>query len=561
MTITKILNSQTKTITFAAFLLFLSGLFSRFLGLLRDNLLANLFIKQETDIYFAAFLLPDFLYGILITGGIVAAFLPVFAENFKSGYSQARALTNNIFTIFFIALILISLILVIFAPVFVSIITPGFSESQQAMMIILTRIMCLSPVLLGISSIFSSILQYFNLFWAVALAPIFYNFGIIFGILFFAPIFGLKGLALGIILGAFLHLLIQIFPLSKKGFLPCFSFDFKSSFSSLKKILKLMIPRTIGAAAYNLNLIIITAIASTLSAGAISVFNFSNNLQYLPIGLIGVSFAMASFPLFSQIFVEKNKEKFSQTFSATFSRILFLIIPLSILIFLFRFQLVKLIFGFSFLGNGHFGLEQIKLTAASLGIFSFSLFAACLIPFLARVFYSIQNTKTPVKIAILSVFLNIIFCYFFIWLLNFPNFFQETIVSFLNLKNIKDISVIALPLALSISTIFQFFLLILTLKKKLKFLEFSEIYSSTKKILVASLLMAVLIYFVLNVFALFANANTAMGLFLQLLLASISALFSYFIFSYLLKLKEQKIICAFLKTQFKKSENTVRDSS
>ncbi|PIZ01221.1 murein biosynthesis integral membrane protein MurJ [bacterium (Candidatus Gribaldobacteria) CG_4_10_14_0_8_um_filter_33_9] len=539
MTITKILNSQTKTITFAAFLLFLSAFLSRLLGLLRDNLLANLFVKQETDIYFAAFLLPDFLYGILITGGIVAAFLPVFAENFKISHLQARALFNSIFTIFFIALILISLLLVIFAPQFVGIIAPGFSADQQALMVILTRIMCLSPVLLGVSSIFSSILQYFNLFWAVALAPLFYNFGIIFGILFLTPIFGLQGLGLGVILGAFLHLLIQIFPLSKIGFLPYFSFDFKPCFFSLKKFLKLMIPRTIGSIAYNLNLVIITAIASTLSAGAISVFNFSNNLQYIPVGLIGVSFATASFPLFSQIFIEKNKEKFSQIFFAIFSKILFLIIPLSVLIFLFRSQLVNLIFSASILEVSHFEQTQARLIAASLGVFSFSLFAACLMPFLIRVFFSIQNTKTPVKIALFTMLFNIILCYFFVWLLSFSNFFQSAIISFLHINNIKDISVIALPLALSFSAIFQFFLLILEIKKKLNFLKFSEIFSCFKKILIASLLMTVLCYFVLNVFVFTP--------FLQLILASLTALFSYFAFAHFLKLKETKIIFDFLK--------------
>lgn len=552
MAITKILNSQTKTITFAAFLLFSSALLSRFLGLLRDNFLANLFVKQETDIYFAAFLLPDLLYSILITGGIVSTFLPIFAENFKKSYAQARDLTNSIFTIFFIALVLISLLLVIFAPQLVNIIAPGFSKSQQSLMIILTRIMCLSPILLGISSIFSSILQYFNLFWTVALAPLFYNFGIIFGILFLAPIFGLKGLALGVIIGALLHFFIQIFPLSKIGFLPWFSFNFKPSLSSLKKILGLMIPRTIGLAAYNLNLIIITAIASTLSAGAISVFNFSNNLQYLPIGLIGVSFAVASFPLFSQFFAEKNKKKFSQTFSATFSKILFLIIPLSILIFLLRSQLVNFIFNASIVGDGHFDWTQKKLTAASLGIFSFSLFAACLTLFLARIFFSVQNTKTPVKIAILTMLFNVMLCYLFIWLLSFPNFLQDITISFLELKNIKDISVIALPLALSLSTIFQFFLLILKLKKKLKFLEFSEIHSSLKKILASGLLMAILAYSILNIFALFTDANTISGLFLQLLLTSLIAISFYFAATFSLKLEESKIIFAFLKTRFKK---------
>jgi len=548
--ISRVLNSKTKTVTFAAFLLALSGLFSRLLGLLRDNLLANLFPKSQTDIYFAAFRIPDFLYGILITGGIVAAFLPVFAESFKKSRFEAQALINNVLTFFLATLILISLVLAIFTPQLVGLIAPGFSENQKAETSILTRIMFLSPILLGASSIFSGILHYFSLFFAYALAPILYNLGIIFGILYFAPAFGLKGLAFGVVLGAFLHLLIQVPPFLKSGFTFRFSFDFKSG--PLKKILKLMAPRTIGQASYHINMIFITAIASTLSAGAISVFNFSNNLQYVPIGLIGIPFSTATFPLLSRIFAQGDKERFSKNFSSIFSQILFLIIPASCLIFLFRAHLVRLILGTSILGNGYFDWLQTRLTAASLGIFSFALFAACLVPFLARVFFSVQDTKTPVKIAIAAMILNIILCYSFVKILGSPNLFQKITVDFLRLGSIDDISVIGLPLALSVSVIFQFLLLILALKKKIEGLDFKGIYFSLIKVLLATFLMAIFTYFTLQFTALFLNTSKVIGLFLQTALAAVVGILSFILFSYLLKLKELKLICFSIVNQIKK---------
>jgi len=313
-----------------------------------------------------------------------------------------------------------------------------------------------------------------------------------------------------------------------------------------------MTPRIIGTAAYQINLIVITAIASTLSIGAISVFNFSNNLQHVPIGLIGISFATATFPLFSRVFAENDKEKFSKSFSSIFSQILFLIIPLSCLIFLFRAHLVRLILGTSILGEGYFGWFQTRLTAASLGIFSFSLFAACLVPFLARIFFSIQNTRTPVKIAVSSMVLNIILCFLFVWLLSFPNFFQKTTIDFLKLGNIKDISVIALPLALSISVIFEFFCLILSLKRKIKTLNFQGIYFSLRKILLATFLMAVFTYLTLQIAALSLNTAKVLGLFLQTTSAAIIGISSYILFSYLLKLKELKLIWSSILNQFKK---------
>ena len=193
---------------------------------------------------------------------------------------------------FLVLLIVISALLAIFAPYLIKFIIPGFSKENMDLAVSLTRIMFLSPILLGISSIFSGILHYFNKFLVYSLSPILYNLGIIIGILFFLPAFGLRGLAFGVILGAGLHWIIQIPAAKSSGYRYSFIFNFKNS--GLVKIFKLIIPRTVGSAAYHINLIVVTAIASTLTAGSITVFNFSNNLQYFPLGLIGISFALAS---------------------------------------------------------------------------------------------------------------------------------------------------------------------------------------------------------------------------------------------------------------------------
>lgn len=550
--ISRFLNSKTKTITFAAIVLASAGLLSRALGLLRDNLLANLLPKTQTDIYFAAFRIPDFVYGILITGGIVAAFLPVFSAEFKKSKKDAQILTNNVLTFFLIALIVICSILAIFTPYLIELLVPGFSAAQKAQTIILTRIMFFSPILLGISSIFSGILQYSSLFFAYSLTPIFYNIGIIFGIVFLLPLFDfdLRALAYGVVLGALLHLLIQIPPILKSGFHPRFSFNFRHL--GLQRIFKLMIPRTLGAGAFHLNLIVITAIASTLSPGSISIFNFSNNLQGMPIGLIGVSFATAAFPAFSRHFIQKEKEKFLEKFFSIFSQILFLIIPLSFLIFLLRAQIVRLILGTSIIGEGLFGWWQTRLTAACLGIFCLALFANCLIPFLAKVFYSFHDTKTPVKIAIFSVILNIILCYSFVGFLNSPSFLQGEIINFLKLEGVQGISVLGLPLALCITSIGQLFLLVSFLKRKIKVLDFRKIYSSFFKVLVSTVLMAILVYLTLQISSLFLPTNKVSGIFLQAFFATIVGIFSYGLFSYLLKSQEPKVIWSSILDQFKK---------
>jgi putative peptidoglycan lipid II flippase len=303
-----------------------------------------------------------------------------------------------------------------------------------------------------------------------------------------------------------------------------------------------MIPRTIGQASYHINLIVITAIASTLAAGSIAIFNFSYNLQYFPIGLIGISFALASFPTLSRAWAEGNKEKFLSDFSLAFRQILFLVIPASILIFLLRAQIVRLI-----LGTGQFGWLETRLTAASLGLFALGIFAASLIPFLSRAFFSLKDTKTPVIIGMVSISLNVFLSLFFVWILRFENVFSGFVINILKLESIQEIAVIGLPLALSLSAIFQFFLLLIFLKKKIVEMSFIEVKRSLIKIFTASLLMAVIVYFLLKIAANFVDMQTFLGVLLQSSLAAFIGLSVYFISALVLGSPEIKTILSSIK--------------
>ena len=525
-------NSQTKTITSAFTLVSLSALLSRILGLIRDRLLAGTFgAGTELDIYFSAFRIPDFVYGILIAGGILATFLPVFSEYFQKDKEKAWELANNVLNCFLICLLIFCAILFLFTPQIVNLIVPGFAPDEKSLTINLTRIMFLSPIFFGLSNIFSGILHYFNRFLAYSLAPILYNLGIIFGILILVPHFGIYGLAFGVILGAFCHLAIQIPSAVLAGFSwkPVFNFNSQG----LKKIFKLMIPRTIGATASHLNLIIITALASTLVSGSIAVFSFADNLRYFPIGIIGVSFAIATFPALSKSWANGRKEKFSEDFSLTFRQILFLVIPIALFIFLLRAQIVRLI-----LGTGRFDWTDTRLTAASLGLFSFGLFTSCLIPLLVRAFFSFQDTKTPVLISVGSIILNIILCFLFIFLFKSQNFFEESLRNFLKLRGISNIGVLAFPLAVSLSEIFNFSFLFYFLKKKIKNLKTKEIFSSFWRIFVATLFAGFFMFLTLKVVANFVNMERFFGILIQSTIAILVGGLVYLFFSFLLKSPE-----------------------
>jgi putative peptidoglycan lipid II flippase len=512
--INRVFNSQTKSISGAAAILAVSTILSGILGLIRDRLLAATFgAGIETSIYFAAFRVPDLVYNILILGGILVAFLPLFSEYFSQNPEEAWQMTNYVLNAFLILLVLVCFILFLLAPLLVNLITPGFGQNDKATVVTLTRILFLSPIFFGLANIFSGILHYFNCFLAYSIAPILYNIGIILGIIFLTPYFNIFGVGLGVVFGAFLYLLIQIPSVIHQGLRYKFLVDFK--YPAFKRIFFLMIPRTCGIIANQVNLIVITAIASTITIGSIAIFNFSNNLQGIATSVFGISLATAVFPTFSKLLANGQKKEFTERFSSLLRQTLFLIVPVSILMFLLRAQIVRLI-----LGTGRFDWEDTRLTAASLGLFSLSIFASTLIPFITRAFFSLKDTKTPALVTIISVIVNIILSCFFVWLLTFSNFFSKFLVFIFDVQNMDNIYMLGLPLAFSIAAILQFVLLLYFLRKRIKDFGLKEVLGSLKKIFLAGFFMASCVYLTLQLAGIFVNMQTFLGVFLQAAIAS-----------------------------------------
>lgn len=544
--IKKIINLRSKTITFSAGLIAFSTGISALLGLLRDRLLVSYFPVSKLDIYFAAFSIPNFIYGVLITGGVIAAFLPVFTETIEKNKENGWELANNALNALLLILFFFCGILFIFAPFIVKIIAPGFPAEYLKETILLTRIMLLSPILLGASSLFSGVLQYFDRFLAYSLAPIFYNIGIIFGILFLAPKFGISGVAYGVILGSFFHLLIQLPPSLFSGFSYKLKLNLKQK--ELKNILQLVIPRIVGQTASMINAVVITALASLLCAGSIAIFNLANHLQAVPVRVVGVAFAVAAFPLFSRSLAQKEEEKFFESFSLVIRQTLFFIIPISILVFLLRAQIVRLV-----LGAEGFGWRETQLTAASLGIFTFAFFAGALIHILVRVFFSFQDTKTPVIASLISMISNIILCFFFVWVLGFNNFFHNIVANFLKISAITNIEVVAFPLALFTSTIIHFLLLIYFLKKRVGFFHGLGLRNCLKKTLISSFIMANAMFFTMRFIGSNIKLNTFWAVFFQTSVASLVALIVYFFVSKIIKSVElEEVFGGFWKSSKEK---------
>ena len=538
--IAKLLSMKSKTIGAAALLLAGSALVSRLLGLLRDRLLASRFgAGEELDIYFAAFRIPDFIYGILIMGGFTAVFLPIFSEYFEKNKEEAFRMVSNLFNVLFFLLSSFAFILFIFMPFLIQFVTPGFSGEMREATVPLARLMLLSPILLGVSAVFSGMLQYFHKFLVYSFAPVLYNAGIIAGILFFVPALGLIGLAWGVALGAMLHFLIQIYPVFQSGFSIKAAFSF--THPSIFRMAKLTAPRVVGAAAFHVNLVVITALASTLAVGSITVLSFANNLYFLPIGVIGISLATAAFPLLSLAAAKKDDAAFQESFLKTVRTIFFFIIPVSSFMFLLRAHIIRLV-----LGTGEFGWQETRLTAAVFGAFALGVFFQSLVPLFARAFYALKDTKTPTLIGLVAIGSNVALALTLLWIFSFPNFIQGFFVSFLDVADIKDTRVLALPLAVSLSVILQGFLLALFLKFKLK-INMKAISGPLNRIGISGLVMGIVSFFTLQGAFLFLPLDTFLNVLLQAILVVVVGLAAYLTAAKLLKVEELKLLPFFKK--------------
>jgi len=478
---------------------------SNILGLVRDRILVAIFPTTVLDTYLAAFRIPDFIYNIFILGALGSAFLPVFASYIaKNKKEEAWRIANTVINFGFILISLISVALFFLAPVIMPYIVPGFDLLKLDATINLTRLMLLAPIFLGISGIFSGILNSYSRFTVAAFSPVFYNIGIIVGAKYLSLTWGIYGVGIGVLAGAFLHMAIQIPSAVKVGFRwqPVLALGHEA----VLKIGKLMVPRAIGLLSMQISLVVSTLIASTLKAGSITVFNLANNIQTVPMVIFGLAYATTLFPALARSAAVGNTQKFVNDLTWGIRQILFWIIPSTIGLILLRAQIVRLVFGV-----GNFTFVDTKLTAALVAVLAVSLFAQATVPLLARAFYAIQDTKTPVLIGITSMVVNIGLAI----LLTQP-WFTQMYGWFFRVP--LDGRVVGLGLAFSVGAILNLFLLFAWLKGKIGGLDgLSKMFLPITKIIFSSLVMGGAIYLTIKILAPFVNPDyPAFGLLMQL---------------------------------------------
>ncbi len=465
-----IITKQQTNIFSAATVIMTTVALSRILGLLRDRLLAGQFTPDELGVYYAAFRLPNMVFEMLVMGALATAFIPVFTTHMdKKGKEAAYMTAASVINIGCMAFFLFCIPLVLFTRPIAVILAPGFNAAQIDQMVIFTRIMLVAqvaPLLIG--NFLTGMLQSMRNFLIPSLAPVVYNIGIILCILMFSDTHGLYAPVYGVVLGAILFLLIQIPAVWSFGYRHTMWYSFKDP--GTREVGKLMLPRTISLAVSQIDITIDLILSSLLGAGAVTIFNFAQHLQQVPVGLFGSSIAQATLPSLSSAFAQEKLEEFKHIFLTSFLHILFFVLPLSVTFIVLRIPLVRLVFGASNL----FDWNATVITGKTLAFFSISLFAQSQIHLITRSFFALHDSKTPFYIGTITVVLNTILSLWFIL--------------------VKHLDVSYLGLSTSIAHILQMIVLLVFLDRKVRSFNRYQLIVSPLKIFLCAAVAGVALY-------------------------------------------------------------------
>jgi putative peptidoglycan lipid II flippase len=386
----------------ASLILTIAALASRLLGWVRLLVIGSQFgASRDLDAYFAAFRIPDGIFQLVVAGALSAALIPVFSSyRARDNEREAWRLASSVINLVLIALAAFSVVMAILAPWVVPIIAPGFDDATTDLTVNLTRVMLLSPIFVGMGAVVTGLLNSYGRFAVPALAPLVYNLAIIAAAVVLAPIMGVEGLAIGVVAGSILHLAIQLPQLRKVG--RHFDLTIGLGHPGVRKVAWLMGPRLLGLAAGQVNFIASTILASNLGVGSVTAYNYAFQLSQIPVGVLGVSVAVALFPTFSRDAALGRISEIRRQLSTSLRILIFLAAPLTAVMIVLARPIAAVFFQY-----GLFSDAAADRTAGALVFFSIGLTGHIVVHVLTRAFYAMQDTRIPVLWAIVAVAMNV----------------------------------------------------------------------------------------------------------------------------------------------------------
>ncbi len=395
-------SAAARVVTTASLILLAGNFLSRVLGWARLAVIGAQFGSgRELDAYFAAFRLPDLLFQLVVAGSLFTAFIPVFVSyRARDDEADAWRVASSVVNLVVLSLAILSLVLALIAPLFVPLVAPGFDAPTTALTVRMTRLMLLSPFFIGLGAIVSAILNGYDEFAVPTLAPLVYNLAIIAAAVFLAPFLGVEALAVGVAVGALGHLVVQLPRLLRLSGRYELAIHFRHP--GVVEVARLMAPRTLGLAATQANFLISTVLASSLPAGSVTSFNYAFQLSQVPVALVGVSIAVALFPTLSRTAALGRVDEVRRQVSTSLRIMFFVAAPLTAILVVLREPTTAVFYQY-----GAFGAQATATTADALLFFSLGLVAHSWVQVVARAFYALHDSRTPVLWAVVAVVVDV----------------------------------------------------------------------------------------------------------------------------------------------------------
>ncbi len=488
-------------------------IFCRILGLGREIVISNKFgAGIETDAFFIAFMIPNLLRSFLGEGALNTAFIPIFTEYLTNhDRKKAEYFANNILNILILILIIVVVLGIWAAPLLINVIAIGFKSDiyKYELAVNLTRTMFPYIGFVAVAALFMGILNSYNHFLVPALAPAMLNIFIIIFAFTLSFKFGIFSLAFGVILGGIGQALIQVPVLIKNKIKYKFVIDLNDA--GVKKIFKLLLPVMLGLAITQINVVVDRAIASTLIDGSISALYYANRLVQFPLGAFGIAISIAIFPTLSKYAAKNNIAELKKSLLFGLRMLIFITVPSAVGLMVLKGPLIRLIYE-----HGIFSGIATTMTANALLYYSIGLFAYASIRLITMAFYALKDTKTPVKIGIYIVFLNIT----------------------LDLILVRYLAHSGLALATSLAAIINMIILLIFLQNKIGNVISRAQILFLLKIVIASLIMGMSCILISNYLENILELSNKINQIIQVAIPILCGGIIYFISSYLLGIQE-----------------------
>ncbi|MEE4195072.1 MAG: murein biosynthesis integral membrane protein MurJ [Anaerolineae bacterium] len=507
-------DQANQQIARAATIVFIAMAVGQLVGQLAKSVTVSTFgAAAELDAYNAANRVSETVYLLVAGGALGSSFIPVFTGLLTTEKKkEAWKLASSIINLVTIILIALSILVMIFAELLVkNILAPSFPADQQLLTASLLRVLMPTTIIFGASGLFMGMLNSHQKFLLPALAPSMYQIGIILGVLFLTPAMGIYGLAWGTLLGAFLHLLIQLPQVLR---LPHRQYDLVVNIKNerVREVILLMLPRLLGVAVVQLNFWVNTIIASGLRPGSLTAITIGFALMLMPQTVIGQATATAALPTYAAQYAQGKIDDFRSSLAATLRVVLLLSIPAMIGMIVLRHPLVRMFYGYGAAANS----EATQMIAAAVLWYTVGLVSHSIYEILARAFYALHDTRTPVIVGVIAMSLNVVLSYLFVALF----------------RSMQWLPLGGLALANSLATTIEMVVLIIVMSRRLKGLELPSLLITAVKAVISAGVMAIALYFWLDF------SQQAVNPILITLVGAGAGIIIYFTLIYFLRVQE-----------------------